>query len=237
MTSSLRIINNQPAEKPFTSESGSLDVHSIFDTIQGEGPCAGMPATFIRLAGCNLECAGCDTLYTDGRRILTPEALAARLDALPKRQLIVLTGGEPYRQALGRAILHLCSTGRQVQIETNGTLYQNVTEWVPEQMVKVVCSPKTPKVHPEMWKSIAALKYVVEAGYIDPLDGLPTRSVGTQYGRPSRPPLDWKGEIYVQPLDVQRDKKNQENLRAAVESCMKYGYRLCLQTQKLIGLP
>lgn len=237
MTSSLRIINNQPAEKPFTSESGSLDVHSIFDTIQGEGPFAGTPATFIRLAGCNLECSLCDTEYTAGRTILTPAALQGKLAALPARRLIVLTGGEPYRQALGRAILHLCSTGRQVQIETNGTLFQDVTQWVPKELVKVVCSPKTPKVHEKMWGQITCLKYVVEAESIDPSDGLPTKSVGTQYGRPSRPPHNWPGEIYVQPLDVQDKKKNSKNLQAAVESCMKYGYRLCLQTQKLIGLP
>ena len=44
----------------------SLFVTSMFFTLQGEGPYAGMPALFIRLTKCNLDCSFCDTFFDDG---------------------------------------------------------------------------------------------------------------------------------------------------------------------------
>lgn len=44
----------------------SLLVTSMFFTIQGEGPFAGRPAFFIRLAKCNLQCNFCDTFFDQG---------------------------------------------------------------------------------------------------------------------------------------------------------------------------
>ena len=44
----------------------SLYVTSMFFTLQGEGPYAGLPALFIRLAKCNLACSFCDTFFDDG---------------------------------------------------------------------------------------------------------------------------------------------------------------------------
>ena len=49
-------INIQPIEKRELSTDGSVQVHSIFYTLQGEGPFAGQPAVFVRLAGFNLQC-------------------------------------------------------------------------------------------------------------------------------------------------------------------------------------
>ena len=66
--------NQQLADKPVLNETGlSLQVNSIFYTIQGEGPFAGRPAIFIRLAGCNLQCPGCDTEYTKRQTMTVDE--------------------------------------------------------------------------------------------------------------------------------------------------------------------
>jgi len=51
-------MNQQPIEKQFLHPKGDLEVHSIFLTIQGEGPFTGQRAVFVRLAGCNLQCPG-----------------------------------------------------------------------------------------------------------------------------------------------------------------------------------
>lgn len=44
--------------------SACLPVVEIFDSIQGEGSFIGIPATFIRFAGCNLACPFCDSKET-----------------------------------------------------------------------------------------------------------------------------------------------------------------------------
>jgi organic radical activating enzyme len=39
-------------------------VAEIYDTISGEAPTAGVPASFVRLHGCPVRCATCDTAYS-----------------------------------------------------------------------------------------------------------------------------------------------------------------------------
>lgn len=231
------IENQQVPERISHRNDTVLDVHSIFDTIQGEGTYAGVPATFVRLAGCNLDCRWCDTMYTEGRQSMSAVELVCKVLLLPPRKIVVITGGEPYRQDFRQFALLMISEGRRIQIETNGLIH---LDWHPgflnDQIVMVICSPKTPKIHEKMWKQISALKYVVEDGKIDE-DGLPLSSVGPQYGRPARPPEWWTGTIYVQPLDHQDPEMNARNTQAAVQSCMAHNYRLCLQTQKAANLP
>ena len=92
------MINIQPIEKYVQAENKMLDVHSIFYTIQGEGPFTGCPAVFVRLAGCNLKCPGCDTDYTSNRTPMTAEQILNKiLELASPATLVVITGGEPFR--------------------------------------------------------------------------------------------------------------------------------------------
>lgn len=228
----MQIINKQPPEKK-TNDPQHLDVAEIFDTIQGEGPFAGTPATFIRMAGCNLQCPLCDTDYTSNRKMMGVEEIVAQC----ARNLVVITGGEPFRQDLRILLNNLTFCENRVQIETNGTLYPDNVESLFEE-VWVVCSPKTPKIDENWGYNIAAYKYILKAGEVDPTDGLPTRSLDyPSVGSPARPPQGYIGDIFVQPLDQQNEELNEANTQAAVKSCLEHGYRLCLQMHKIVGLP
>lgn len=95
----------------------------IFHSLQGEGVRIGVPATFVRLAGCNLACAWCDTKYSWGNGIeLSAENAAARILAFGGKSLVI-TGGEPLLQQEAVAeLLPLLPSDFYVEIETNGTL-------------------------------------------------------------------------------------------------------------------
>ena len=60
--------NTQPAEKLDRQFDDMLDIQEIFWTLQGEGPFVGVPAVFIRTAGCNFLCRACDSDYTSRRK-------------------------------------------------------------------------------------------------------------------------------------------------------------------------
>jgi organic radical activating enzyme len=236
----LQQINLQPPVKRVDGD-GPLLIHSIFRTIQGEGPNVGMPSTFIRLGGCNLQCPGCDTDYTDGNEVMSVKQILDDVILLqngtPFKSLIVITGGEPFRQNLMPLIKKLTKSGYKVQIETNGTLGFDLYGANMEGLqFQIVVSPKAGRVHSSLWSRIVAYKYVVNAGHIDPNDGLPTEVLGLP-GRPARPFKGYAYDVYIQPADEMSEPVNKLNLVAAIQSCMKHGHRLCLQTHKLIGLP
>lgn len=144
-----------------------LDVAEIFTSLQGEGPLAGQPALFIRLAGCLPPfCPWCDTphaLDPDGPATVTMSVddLLRHADMHP-RLLIVITGGEPFRQwtqGLEELANQLTARGRRVQYETSGKA------GIPsESHGMVVCSPKpleAPTLDPALIPRVHAFKFVV----------------------------------------------------------------------------
>ena len=42
-----------------------MKVVEMFASINGEGPCAGELALFVRFQGCNLRCSYCDTMWAN----------------------------------------------------------------------------------------------------------------------------------------------------------------------------
>lgn len=234
-------------EKQVVSDGLHLEVAETFTSIQGEGPFAGVPAFFIRLAGCNLGCWFCDTEFESGTRISTHQLLVDVNKNLPPSGLVVITGGEPMLQTLGPFIHSLLSMVlvKHVQIETAGTVWDSSLNFFFEnspwhhQRLSLVCSPKTPKVHPKISSHCIAWKYIIQANRVDTKDGLPTQSTQTL----DRPSLIFRGvkhlsptSIYLQPMDENDPYKNDANEKEALNSCMKFGYRLCLQLHKLVGM-
>jgi organic radical activating enzyme len=224
--------NLQPPEGPWEDKRGNLDIVKIWPTIQGEGPYYGCPAVFVRFAGCNLQCPMCDADYTSERRKMSPGKIVDEIQKYYKQSLVVLTGGEPFRQNLDPLVRLLINTGMTVQIETNGCYYQPA---IPYDKIMVVCSPKTPKIHPDL--PVHCYKYVLDEENISEGDGLPTSVLGMD--KPPARPRDneWgKVPIYVQPADEFDEEKTRNNMEMTAAVVMKFGYRLSIQIQKIIGL-
>lgn len=105
-----------------------MKVVEIFKSIEGEGRRAGLPAVFIRLYGCNLNCTYCDTRYGceggDYELLTIPEILDCVEDLNCKN--VTITGGEPLLQGdLKGLISELLKRNYRINIETNGSLEIN----------------------------------------------------------------------------------------------------------------
>lgn len=255
-------INNQAPLK-INDNPEWIRIHSIWKTIQGEGPFVGCPALFIRLTGCNLQCPNCDTNYssTNGpmhvdmalqvilSHLLTMNKVAGATPLQRMPRLIVITGGEPFRQAGTCRLINSLLTefddprNINVQVETNGTL-RPMEELTLSKRLTVVVSPKNGAVDFNAWGGLLFplpqihWKYVGAAGNLDPDDGLPTSVLGYS-SRPSRPPAPafFLGNVYLQPEDSKDATENKKNEVAVVESCQRFGYRFTPQLHKILGLP
>ena len=69
-------------------------INEIFCSLQGEGEKTGTVSVFIRMSGCNLRCAFCDTDHQSHTMMSAPE-IVEQVMRYPGAPLIVLTGGEP----------------------------------------------------------------------------------------------------------------------------------------------
>lgn len=203
--------------------------------MQGEGPFAGEPSVFVRTAGCNLKCFWCDTDFElSNWRPALDELLSCIEEKRPSfADLIVLTGGEPFRQEIGPLVTQLRARGLRVQVETAGTLWVDLPD---DPEITIVCSPKTKKLHPGILPRISAFKYVIGADDADPEDGLPSRST-QKPGRAMRLFRPQSGApIFVMPRDDGNPADNARNRAACTQVALKFGYRLCLQMHKLVGI-
>jgi len=142
-------------------------VNELFWSIQGEGVQAGRTAVFIRLQGCPVGCAWCDsklTWYAGGSR-MSAEEIVYRVSELPRSELLIITGGEPLIQPLDHLIdLLRLRFNRGITIETSG-VYPFKGGSRPDWLT---VSPKRAAawaLDPEILASADELKYVVDAEF------------------------------------------------------------------------
>jgi 7-carboxy-7-deazaguanine synthase len=110
----------------------------IYKSIQGESSFAGVPCIFVRLAGCNLRCAWCDSEYTfTGGTKLSEDEVVAEIEKLVPVKLVEFTGGEPLLQEreLVPLMERLLGQGYELMIETSG---ERPLERVPQAVHKIV---------------------------------------------------------------------------------------------------
>lgn len=219
------MFGNNPIRPPEKGDGSTLQVQEIFPTLQGEGPLAGTPAVFLRLGGCNLACNFCDTEFESFSE-MTGDTILHQIRELAGEniRLVVITGGEPFRQPLRPLTDGLLERGFTVQIETNGTLYQEL-----DNRVQIVCSPKTTtgqytRIREDLLPHLTALKFLLSA------HDLLYRKV-EEVGQ-----SDYDIPVYVQPMDAHNAEATRENTEFTKAMALKHGYRLSLQLHKILGI-
>lgn len=206
-----------------------LSINEAFYSIQGEGPFAGEPAFFIRLAGCNLACTWCDTDFDAGEHISIEALHDTARQYADRTDLIVITGGEPLRQNIARLVK---LEGYRIQIETAGTYWN---EALLDPNITLVCSPKTPRVHPMIQRHCWHWKYVIEAGNVAD-DGLPETCPDPKIKQPPARPENPASVIYLSPCDEYNQERNESNRQAVIASALQHGYCAGLQLHKEYGV-
>ena len=189
-----------------------LQLAEIFYSVQGEGTWTGTPAVFVRLAGCNLSCAFCDTDYALKFFASVPQVVERVRDEGGSCPMVILTGGEPLAQRESAALIEaLRADGRRVHIESNGTIPTALAE-----DVWLTVSPKE-RLAPEMARRANEAKLIVDG----------------------RVPEEWVAAFpETTPLFLQPENNAPSNVALAVEAAKRHPgrLRLSLQTHKLIGV-
>ena len=202
---------------------GSLFVTSMFFTLQGEGPYAGLPALFIRLTKCNLDCSFCDTFFDDGDWLTfdqIDEKIAETVRAYWESKgqpvpawahnkiagaeypgiVLVMTGGEPLLQGnISDFMSQRLKNFRAIQVESNGIPNTEVPAGVT-----LVCSPKC------MEKNGTAVKYYSPSDTIlsraDCLKFVMSADTDSPYNSVPQWAHDWKvrtgKDIYCSPMNM-----------------------------------
>jgi 7-carboxy-7-deazaguanine synthase len=143
-----------------------LDVCEIFYSLQGESTFAGLPCTFVRLSGCNLSCAWCDTTYADETCI--PMHVDAIIEQVSKIDcpLVEVTGGEPLLQDNTISLIQrLIDRRYRVLIETNGS---KPIKDLPESCIKImdIKCPSSLESDSTLWENLSFLSNQDEIKFV-----------------------------------------------------------------------
>ena len=192
-------------------------VNEIFHSLQGEGFNTGTASVFIRLSGCNLHCAFCDTRHEEGTMMSLPE-IVEQVMQYPGAPLIVLTGGEPSLWIDEDFVTGLKQmTGKRIAIETNGT------HPLPHGIDWVTLSPKTGLGNsgdlPVVLTHCDELKVVYLGQDLAQYNSITAK------------------HRYLQPCWVSNENDRKRNMQATVQAVLAHPeWRLSLQTHRILGI-
>lgn len=186
-----------------------MRINEIFYSLQGEGLHTGIPAVFVRFAGCNLKCDFCDTDFISYDEMSEEEIVNAVLQYPSKT--VILTGGEPTLQLTTSLLEKLRDAERNVHIETNGThpLPEGPIHWV-------TCSPKYAALNIQR---IDELKVVYQGQDMTQYDGIPAQVFS------------------LQPCDTGNAERNKEIVSQTIDYILNHPkWKLSLQTHKILNV-
>ena len=194
--------------------ASDFEINEQFFSVQGEGYWAGTPAWFVRLQGCEVGCPWCDSKST-WKRGTERFALADIVRGIPyDARHVVITGGEPFEQDIRRLQAALHREGRRVQVETSGCYDVYGPDWI-------TVSPKffKPLSQQALERADEIKQVVVSADDI------------TRLQSDVLPYVNQFVPVFLQPVS-----NGSRALKLCIDACKRYGYRLSLQTHKLIGI-
>lgn len=204
-----------------------MRINEIFYSIQGEGYHAGIPAVFVRFAGCNLRCDFCDTNHQPYKEYSEDDIV--RQIASYNANFVVFTGGEPTLQLTESLVdkVHAIRDDMFVAVESNGThdCVGNVN-WLTISPKDLYLGEKAKVRHwfcneiKVVWDGVVDInnyinKYIyakIEDYYIKPL-------------------------LYIQPCDTGDIDKNKEIINKCVEFVKQNPkWKLSIQLQKILNV-
>lgn len=215
----------QPAMKRYA-------IREVFATLQGEGAQAGMPAVFLRFAGCNLGyavCPWCDTDWARAEHVATLSETRALVRAAaragfggePAGLLLVATGGEPSLQLDTPLAAELRSAGYRVAMETNGSrpVDRRLVDWL-------TVSPKQADFVQREGNELKVVFTAGAPGIAPDTEAVRRLAAGTRFDH-----------HYLQPLDL--PDEGGPNYDETVRAVMELGppWRLSVQTHKVAAIP
>jgi 7-carboxy-7-deazaguanine synthase len=143
-----------------------LCVNEIFHSVQGEGTRTGVRCVFIRLTGCHLRCAYCDTRYAfnEGDWMTLDEILErVRVYGCPT---VEVTGGEPLLQPnVYPLIQRLVDEFETVLLETSGTLSIAQVDPRVVRIVDLKC-PSSGEMERNEWSNVDRLRPTDEVKFV-----------------------------------------------------------------------
>lgn len=218
-----------------------IRVNEMFLSIQGEATFTGTPAVFVRLQGCKVGCAFCDTKHTwdvDPAALVKRDAMLAKTEDAPTyselrpsdivltvgalargARHVVITGGEPAEQDIEELVERLHRQGFRVQVETSGTAPLDV----PAAFVTL--SPK-----------------IGMGGGLDVRQDVIARA--DEIKHPTSTEKHFEALLEMLSLGLHRDgipiwlqplSMHPKATERCVEWCLQHGFRLSLQTHKYLG--
>jgi 7-carboxy-7-deazaguanine synthase len=218
-----------------------LPINEIFATVQGEGFHVGTPSIFIRLQGCDVGCAWCDTQHTwlmRREREVGIEDMLAKQDSNDryawmsveeileatqplKARHVVLTGGEPCAYDLRALTERLIEArGKHVQIETSATypVQAHAQTWVSAS--PKIGMPGGKVVLKEVLERAQEIKFPV--GRARDVEALK---------RDVLPYLASRERLFLQPIS-----QSASATRLAIDTAFELGCRVSIQVHKYINV-